>query len=461
MIFNKDFFPTPELVIDMMCGGLDFTNKVVLEPSAGSGNILDYVSERGAKTIACENSEQLGIIAKEKSDVFLCNDFLDVTREQISHIDYIIMNPPFSSGDKHILHAWNIAPDGCEIYALCNYETINNRYSRLRGELGNIIKDYGIAENIGDVFTEAERETGIDIGFIRLFKPKSESDDWSDYFSMDEDEAEQQENGVMSYNAVREVVQRYVAACKLYDSVADLGVQMNSLIGVFGVKELVFNIKSEEKEKVVDNFKVELRKLCWKWIFSKMNMEKFMTQSLREELNAFTEKQQNVPFTMKNIYKMFEMVIATHGNRMERVYVEVFDKLTKHYHANRYNVEGWKTNSHYMVNQKFILESVFELDWSGGTISAKYAWRGTETMDDLMKALDYMEGTSYHTEMTKYGFYNAFKNIHTNIWLDCGHLEIKGFKKGTLHGRFKDRDVWARFNQIVAKSKGYELPSKY
>ncbi len=39
--------------------------------------------------------------------------------------------------------------------------------------------------------------------------------------------------------------------------------------------------------------------------------------------------------------------------------------------------------------------------------------------------------------------------------------EIKGFIKGTLHGRFKDRDVWARFNQVVAKSKGYELPSKY
>ena len=461
MIFNKDFFPTPIEVVKRMTVGIDFFDKFVLEPSAGSGNILNYLNEQGAKTIACEKSEQLQIITKEKCSKFLKDDFLEVTRDEISHVEYIIMNPPFSADDKHILHAWDIAPDGCEIITLCNWETINNRYSSLRGRLGSIIKDYGTHENIGNVFSNAERSTNVEVGLIKLYKPIKDNSDWSEYFSMEEDDLEQQENGIMSYNAVREVVQRYVSACKLYDSVADLGVEMNGLVGVFGVNNLVFNITSEEKESCLDNFNVELRKRCWHWVFSKMNMDKFMTSELKSELNKFTEKQQNIPFTMKNIYKMFEMVVGTHGQRMERVFIEIFDKLTKHYHQNRHNVEGWKTNSHYMVNQKFILEGVFEKDWSGGTVSARYSWRSTELIDDLMKALDYLCGTIYYTDEMKYGFSNAFKNVHTNEWMPCGHLEIKAFKKGTLHAKWKDREVWARFNQAVAKAKGYELPEKF
>ena len=38
--------------------------------------------------------------------------------EQISHIDFIVMNPPFSNADKHILHALKLHRAGCKIIAL-------------------------------------------------------------------------------------------------------------------------------------------------------------------------------------------------------------------------------------------------------------------------------------------------------------------------------------------------------
>ena len=57
-IFNRDFYPTPIDVIEKMLIGVDISGKIILEPSAGSGNIVDYLNSRGAKKIiACETVE--------------------------------------------------------------------------------------------------------------------------------------------------------------------------------------------------------------------------------------------------------------------------------------------------------------------------------------------------------------------------------------------------------------------
>ena len=41
--FNRDFFPTPVDVIDQMMQFSEVQGKIVLEPSAGSGNIVDWL----------------------------------------------------------------------------------------------------------------------------------------------------------------------------------------------------------------------------------------------------------------------------------------------------------------------------------------------------------------------------------------------------------------------------------
>lgn len=457
-MFSNEFYPTPEHVIQLMVGTIDLNQKHVLEPSAGKGDIVDYCAGAGAFVTACEKNADLAKIVATKCK-FLKNDFLEVTSEEVSHIDYIIMNPPFSNADAHIMHAWEIAPHGCEIVALCNYETISNKFTRLRSKLGSVIRDYGQATNIGDVFTQAERTTGIDIGLIHLFKP-ADTNTFEGFFDESEDEAEQHYNGIMPHNSVREAVQRYVAACQLFNEVAENAVQMNHLVGVFGVDKLAFSLKQDEKEASIDNFKKDLQKRAWLWVFDKMNMDKFLTKSLKEEINRFVEKQQNVPFTMKNIYRLLEMVVGTHQQRMERVLVEVFDKLTMHHAENRYNVEGWKTNSHYMVNQKFILECVAESDWGRGP-QIRYAGRNTELMEDFIKALNYITGAKESTH-----FYGCIRDTENNRredvewgqWFDFTYFSIRLYKKGTMHAKFKDKAVWERFNRAVAKAKGFPLP---
>jgi len=94
-MFNIEFFPTPAEVINTMLSGYNFEGKVILEPSAGRGDIATALNDLGAKSVlTCEINEDLAKIVKTKSQ-FLKPDFLKVTSEEISHINFIVMNPPF------------------------------------------------------------------------------------------------------------------------------------------------------------------------------------------------------------------------------------------------------------------------------------------------------------------------------------------------------------------------------
>ena len=63
-------------------------------------------------------------------------------------------------------------------------------------------------------------------------------------------------------------------------------------------------------------YKKSLQKYYWRIIFKKMNMEKYATKQLREQINKFIEQQESVPFTMFNIYRVIDLVIQTNGQRM-------------------------------------------------------------------------------------------------------------------------------------------------
>ena len=466
-MFSADFYPTPQAVIERMVNGTNLQGRFVLEPEAGAGHILEYVAGLGATTVACELNVELAFIAKGKAHQWLKNDFLQVTREEVSHIQHIIMNPPFSADVKHILHAWEVAPDGCEITALSNYESISNLdRNRNRSRLKNLINTYGIVENLGECFTTAERKTNVQVALIRLYKPESDSN-FEGYFDMGDDEPQKQAEGLMSYDAILDVVNRYVEALKLYDKVADNAIRMNSLIGAFQSSDITFTLKSENKEQSIEAFKKGLQKKAWKWVFGKLDMNRFVTNKLMEDLNKFVEQQTKVPFTRRNVYKMLDMIAQTHGQRMDQALVDVFDKLTEHYHENRYNVEGWKTNSHYLVGKKFIFPWIVEMDW--GVLNIRYSSHNAKTFEDLIKALDYLTGERQCDTLIdpncKYGFtYPDLSNyirglkMKTNTWYPCAYFMIKGFKKGTLHCKWRNHKTWELFSRAVAAQKGWELP---
>jgi hypothetical protein len=244
-----------------------------------------------------------------------------------------------------------------------------------------------------------------------------------------------------------------------------------------------------------------------------MNMEKYMTQTLKEKISKFVEQQSHFPFTISNIYDMLRFIADTNGGRMEEVLIQVFESLTKHYDDNRYAVEGWKTNSHYMINEKIIVPYMVGPRYRGGY---EMLYNGNvEKIDDLTKALCYITGITYETigclsdwvsrtQIIDDEYYQTSEEIKTQarksyhhfmrldstkvkftedewidyeikkatekreachirewgVWYEWGFFKVKAFKKGTMHLTFKDKKVWELFNRKVAEAKGFELPEK-
>jgi len=454
-MFNKNFFPTPNEVIQNMNFGLEIKGKVVLEPSAGKGNIVDYINGQGVKDVLTfEKEPDLATILKQKS-TFMGFDFLEeANKDELSHIDLIIANPPFDHADKHILKMWQVAPEGCQIISLCNMKTIENGFSRTRRQLEHLINEHGDIENLGHCFSTSERKTNVEVSMIKLFKPVVSNYDKFEGFLMDQDD-EPQGNGIMPYNEIRAIVQNYVGAVEQFDEMKKSVEKLNDYAKPIGASG-GFNYSVIYGDTITDqnSFAKALQKTAWKHVFNKMKIEKFVTSGVMRKVNEFVEKQSRYPFTMKNIYKMIDIIIQTREQTFNQSIIEVFDKITKHHHENRYEIEGWKTNKSYLVGKKFILDWVTGFNFSGGM---EFKYNGNvDKIVDFQKALNFLTGHNIQVQ-SRYDL----KDLEFGKWFDWGYFQCKGFKKGTLHVKFKDDQVWEQFNRKVAEIKGFQLPERF
>lgn len=480
---NPDFYPTPNGVIEQMMLGEDFVGKTILEPSAGKGNIVDWLKEnRAGRVIACENDPNIRKLLNGKCEV-IADDFLTVTADMVSHIDYIVMNPPFSKGARHILHAWEIAPPGCIIVALCNSSNLDSCYRSDYQTLQETVKLYGNEEYLGEVFNHAERRTGVSVSLVKLYKGGEGENEWDGFFfsEVDEDTANlNDKEGIMHYNVVRDLVNRYVSAVKLFDETMQAAKRINETAeffdyttdedgqqhmqtyGYLPIKFGAVKASNDHATEVThDQYKKELQKYYWRIIFHKLNMEKYATQNLREQINKFIEMQKNVPFTMGNVYRVIDMVIQTTGQRMQKALQEAFDHICSFSAENSTAGEKWKTNSNYMVNKKFIVPwmcSTYE--WDRQRAYLELNWGGSmDKLEDVNKALCYLTGTNYDEVQS---LREAVRRQHPlwGEWFTWGFFRCKGFKKGTMHFEFLDEDVFFKFNYEVAKLRGWSLPKR-
>lgn len=461
-MFNPDFYPTPPEVAATMLDPLDLRGRVVVEPSAGSGNLAQACLERGASEVLMVEPEPRlrAILAGLQGDCRLIgNDWLQVTADQISHVDVICMNPPFSADEHHILHAWQVAPAGCEIVALSNWNTVStDRWSsRASRELKTLIEQYGSSQNLGSVFADAERTTGCEIGLVRLTKPGSRPGaDEFDGFFLGPDDLEAQGEGIIPYRRSRDLVNRYVEACRIFDEQLAAGVRLQAAVGGIYKGELGIQVSLEGCVASRNRFRKELQKSFWQSVIAEMLPREMATSQLQGDINQFVEAQGQVPFTERNLFRMLQIIAGTTQQRIDRAVEAAFDELTRHTHENRWQVEGWKTNDGYLFNQKFIVPYLTEPDWSGGTVSMK--WGGNRPkVQDLVKALCYITGRKYD-EVEKPAL--GFERLEPGVWHDWGFFEFKVFKKGTGHFRFKDLEDWAALNRRIAKIKGYSLPEQ-
>lgn len=472
-IFNRDFYTTPREVFDMMTTGENLADAVILEPSAGSGDIVRYCKQDGARYVkACEINDVLRSALYNECNV-IALDFLTVQREQVADINYIIMNPPFSTVEKHILHAWEIAPDGCTILALCP----SSRFTHCYGDdkkLKELADLYGSREELGDVFniSTADRRTEAEISLLRLYKPSEKMEDFDD-LDFDEtpegwDDMGNGQEGVIKYDAVRDMVKRYNSALAQFDAVQEASEKINEDIKTFSACRIHFGAHGDDcrgnkfQNITRDRFRKELQHAAWHNVFQLLNMQKYTTNVLQEKIARFVETSEARPFNLKNIYLVVSSVLQNIGNIMEECVVKAFDTICSLSAENSTAGEKWKTNSNYMVNQKFIVDGMScEKRWNGHlSYSIGHSYDRSGKMEDFYKAMSFLTGQPLKED--------CFRPFRSQIVESCDNLgewfyfdwfRVKFYKKGTMHFEFTDINIWYRFNQVAAKHKGWAIGS--
>ena len=200
--------------------------------------------------------------------------------------------------------------------------------------------------------------------------------------------------------------------------------------------------------------------LRWRIIFSKLNMEKYATRELREQINRYIESRKAAPFTMANIYRVIDMVVQTNGQRMLRALSEAFDHICSFSAENSTAGETWKTNANYMVNRRFIVPWMTNIGvWGKMEVESYSRSTASEKIEDVCKALCVLTARNYDEIGSLRDF--VYKNTpEWGKWFEWGFFRCRGYKKGTMHFEFLDEEVWYHFNYEVAKLKGWRLPKK-
>lgn len=173
-----EFYPTPDSVIDKMIEAANiFDGAKILEPSAGSGNILDKLYDK-FKTVqldACEFASINREILKLKNYRIVGNDFFELSKEKTGEYDFVFMNPPFADriDIKHVRHAFEFLKPTGKLLAVMTAKSLSNSDP-------NTAKMKADAEKWGEVIdvdtnvmiTEAEREANVRIYIVMLSRAK-------------------------------------------------------------------------------------------------------------------------------------------------------------------------------------------------------------------------------------------------------------------------------------------------
>ncbi len=494
MNFGIDFYPTPKEVFNEMwyaLGGSDaFASSFILDPSAGSGNLLKFVAEKmesynykKPKALhGIEIDADLRNVLNGKGLTVVHDDFL--TFSTYYNYDVILMNPPFSDGARHLLKAWEIAGN-TKIACLLNTETLTNPYTVERELLGKIIEDNGgTVKHLGNCFAGAERKTGVNVSLVVLQKKKEAG--WKfDGAKFDGQKQEMPKDFSENLPAVTDYLlakeYEFQAAAQAAIEVKEAMSKFRHYAGQFAYlgTEIDKLINESTTNDLIDHLNIK----AWDSILRQADFRSRMTERVRKDFDEKFSKQSKVAFTKKNMLELMGVLFQNQSSILDQCVLDAFDSMTAYYSDNRVHQEGWKTNDKWMVSRKVILPRIMEPGWSEG-LGVYYS--AQEKLFDIDKALCHLSGKNPSNIITtaraltiagnrkklaeyidgltdkKTGEVSEDK-INANYdkrTCESEFFKIRFFLKGTIHLEFKDEWLYQKFNQVAVGGKGWLMGSE-
>lgn len=114
-------FVTPFTVAEMMISCFSSLNGAFLEPSAGTGNLVDAMLAKSIDDITVvEKDSSMARSLRERYDFITITEgcFLEYSKSNSTRFDRILMNPPFLGVARHIRSAVSLLKKNGEIVAV-------------------------------------------------------------------------------------------------------------------------------------------------------------------------------------------------------------------------------------------------------------------------------------------------------------------------------------------------------
>jgi hypothetical protein len=485
MISIPDFYPTPVDLIRKMLSGIKLEEiNTILEPSAGKGGIIDYIvqkidalssswscNKRQVDIDCIEIDENLQHILKGKGYRVVHDDFL--TFSTFKRYDLIVMNPPFSDGEKHLLKALEIQQNGGRIVCLFNAETIRNPFSNARKDLVRKLDELNAEiEFIQGAFIDAERKTGVEIAMIKVNIPAGEKRS----FILDDlkrgerfTRINRDDSQIVEADFFENIVHRYnfevQAGLNLIDEYLALEPFILEKFKENGgdIKTIALSVDGAKHDWEMGNTYIKkIRYQYWKALFDSDNFSKIFTTKLRSAYYERLKDLEHYDFSLYNIYSIKAELVKSMSSSIEETIIALFDDFSHKHHwhdetsKNIHFYNGWKTNQAWYINKRIVIPYMKAFnDWSG---KFDIDYQVKNKLADIEKVFDYLDGArtdhiDLETELKRAG------SVGQTSKIPLKYFKITFYKKGTAHIEFTNPDLLKKFNLFGSQRKGWLPPS--
>jgi Domain of unknown function (DUF4942)/Methyltransferase small domain len=474
-----------------MLAGIDFgAIATVLEPSAGKGDLAEAIAKRlkwsGRNSYRYrEEDDRKGALDCIEIDETLRNtlkgagfrvvhdDFL--TYHTRKHYDLIVMNPPFSDGDRHLLKALELARYGGRVVCVLNAETIRNPYSFERKTLAKKLEELGATVTFhANEFSQAERPTDVEVALISVAIPSSVPDSIILEDLHTAQKAEAAKHGGPTDIVDRDFVQAIVAR---YRFEIDAGVRLiqeyerirpHMLESLRGdpqgyCRSPILHLTIEDRKLRGDNTHNDYIRLTrlkyWQALFEAPEFVGQLTNNLQRELSAKVEALADYEFSRVNILSIQRDLSKQTIASIEETIIAEFDRLSRQHHwdkdsANVHYYNGWATNKSWKINEKVIMPGH---PWD--TIWGKWRFSNcAQELADLEKCLTFLNG-GLPPEISIQAALTRAEELQQSSDIAGSFFSMTGYKKGTMHIRFLRKDLLDRLNRFGAQRKQWLPPS--
>ena len=393
----------------------------------------------------------------------------------------IVMNPPFSNGDEHLLHAINLqSRHGGAIRCVLNAETLLNPYTNrrkiLRAKLEELDADVSYLDG---AFSDGERKTDVRVAIVKIDVPAPETGESEIYERLKaaakvEETAPDEVTDLAVADFLQEIVTRFnvevdagLALIREYKAMQPYLLRSLSSEETYNKPLLALRIDgdSEYTELDVNRYLRLTRRKYWKALFSNKEFTGKLTSNLREKYQGMVDKMQEYDFTLFNIQQIMVEMNAEMLKGVQDTIVALFDRMTEQHswypecQKNIHYYNGWKTNKAHKINNKVILpvNGMFSCYyWEKDTFSIHNAY---STISDIEKVFEYLDGNMSAPVDLHFALECAHKAGQTKN-IRCKFFDVTLYKKGTMHIKFHDQALVDRFNIYCSRKKNW-LPPNY